>query len=219
MTILDYLNLLTSEYAQQPNFTAVCSLNASILVQIQEVLASMVPLFDLNQAIGNQLDIIGQWVGVSRNVAIPISGVYFTWDGAPSLGWDYGTWQPFNAPTEVTVLPDDAYLLLIKAKIAANSWNGTLEGAYAIWSILFTTTSILIQDNQDMTYNLCVVGGIIDSLSLALITGGYIPLKPEGVAVYEYFISPDTNPLFAWDCESEYLAGWDEGSWAIEVFA
>lgn len=219
MTIVEYLNLITSEYRTQPNFTSMVSTDVSPSVRVQELLASMIPLFDLDNAVGQQLDVIGQWVGVSRYIAIPIAGVFFTWDGVdPSVGWDYGTWQPANAPAEVTALPDDAYLLLIKAKIAANQWDGTIPGAYAIWDTLFTTTTILIQDNQNMSYDLAIVGGIIDSLSLALITGGYIPLKPEGVRVYEYFISPDTNPLFGWDVDSTYLGGWDEASWAIEIF-
>lgn len=218
MTLQDYLNLITSEYIEQPNFTSMISTDVSIPVQVQELLTSMIPLFDLDLAVGAQLDVIGQWVGISRYISVPISGVFFTWDGVdPAVGWDYGTWQPATLPTQVTALPDDAYLLLIKAKIAANQWDGTIPGAYAIWDNLFSTTTIIIQDNQNMTYNLIIVGGIIDSLSLALITGGYIPLKPEGVRVYEYFISVDTNPIFSWDCDSTYLGGWDEASWANEV--
>lgn len=217
-TLVDYLNIITSEYRNQPNFIAMVSADIGVPLQVQALMESMIPLFDLDLAVGAQLDVIGKWVGISRYIAIPIPGVFFTWDGVdPSVGWDYGTWQPANLPAEVTSLPDDAYLLLIKAKIAANQWDGTVPGAYAIWDTLFPTTTILIQDNQNMTYDLAIVGGIIDSLSLALITGGYIPLKPEGVRVHEYFISPDTNPLFGWDVESAYLGGWNEASWAIEV--
>jgi hypothetical protein len=174
----------------------------------------MIPIFDLDTPpVGNQLDIIGQWVGVSRNVSIPITGVYFTWDGASTLGWDFGTWQPGNAPVSITVLPDDAYLTLIRARIAANQWDGTTEGAYKIWNQIFPQFTILIQDECNMSYNLAIIGGIVDSLTLVLIAGGYIPLRPEGVLINEYLVSVDTNPAFAWDSDSEYLQGWDEGSW------
>jgi Protein of unknown function (DUF2612) len=217
MDVSDYTNLITSEYQQSPNYIAMISFIASNYVYIQSLLNSMIPLFDVDVAVGNQLDIIGQWVGVSRNIAVPISGVYFSWDADYTLGWDYGTWQPSNLPTSVTVLPDDAYRTLIKAKIAANHWDGTTTGAYAIWSILFPTLTILIQDNQNMSYDLAIVGGQVDSLTTALITGGYIPLKPEGVRVDTYYIPIDSNPLFAWDVESEYLGGWDQGSWAREI--
>lgn len=216
--VSDYLQLVTSAYQGKPNFMGVITAGVSVPVQVQNLLAAMIPLFDLDVAAGQQLDVIGIWVGVSRNVAIPISGVYFSWDSADyTLGWEYGSWQPSNLPTDVTALPDDAYRTLIRAKIAANHWDGTTDGAYAIWEAIFPTTTILIQDHQNMSYDLAIIGGIIDSLTLALITGGYIPLKPEGVRVNVYYVSTDTNPAFAWDLETTLLAGWDEGSWLREL--
>jgi hypothetical protein len=217
MAIDDYLNLITSAWRQKPNFTAMISLDVSVQVRVQSLLASMIPLFDVDLAVGDQLDIIGQWVGISRNVTIPIAGVYFSWDGLYTVGWDYGVWQGDQTPGSVTVLPDDVYRTLIKAKIAANSWNGTTDGAYAIWDALFTTVTILIQDHQNMSYDLIFVGGIVDSLTLALIEGGYIPLKPEGVRVNNYFVPIDSGPLFGWDLETDFIDGWDTGSWAREL--
>jgi hypothetical protein len=215
--VQDYLDLITSAFQGKPNFTAVITALVSAPVQIQTVMQSMIPLFDIDVAVGSQLDIIGQWVGVSRNIAIPITGVFFSWDGDFSVGWDFGSWQPSSAPTEITSLPDDAYRTLIRAKIAANRWDGTTTGAYAIWEQVFPDTTILIQDNQDMTYDLAVVGGLIDSLTLALLTGGYIPLKPEGVLVAAYYVSVDTGPVFGWDVESIQLGGWNEASWVREI--
>lgn len=219
MTVQDYLDLITSEYQNKPNFMATVSFLVALPVRVQELLTAMIPLFDLDTPpVGDQLDIIGKWVGVSRNVAIPINGVYFSWDGTDySVGWDFGSWQPQDQPTSVTSLPDDAYLSLIRARIAANNWDGTTNGAYAIWDAVFPQFTILIQDFQNMSYDMAFVGGIVDSLTLALITGGYIPLRPEGVLINEYLVPVDSNPLFAWDIENQYLAGWDSGSWAREI--
>lgn len=219
METQDYLDLITSEYNSQPDFTAMVSFMVAVQVQVQSLMTMMITtLFDLDKPpVGDQLDIIGQWVGVSRRVNIPITGVYFTWDGASTVGWDYGTWQPSNLPTSITVLPDDAYLTLIKATIAANNWDGTTNGAYAIWDLLFPQFTILIQDNCNMTYGLAIIGGIVDSLTLALITQGYISLRPQGVAVSEYFVSTDSNPAFCWDIETTSCQGWDQGSWLREI--
>lgn len=218
MTLIDYLNLITSAWRTKPTFITTLSTDLSPMVQVQNLMTSMVPIFDLDTAVGDQLDILGQWVGVSRNIAIPISGVYFSWDGADfTLGWDYGSWRPSDAPTSITSLPDDAYRTLIRAKIASNHWDGTTDGAYAIWDALFPNFTILIQDNQNMTYALGIVGGIIDSLSLALITGGYITLKPEGVRISDYFVAIDSGPVFAWDLDAPLLQGWNIGSWTREI--
>lgn len=218
MTVADYLALITSAFQGKLNFTGVITADVAVPARVQDLLQSMIPIFDVDVAGGDQLDIIGKWVGVTRDVSIPIENVFFSWEGAnPFLGWDFGSWQPSNEPANVTVLPDDAYRTLIKAKIAANSWDGTTTQAYEIWDTIFTTSRILIQDNQNMTYALAIIGGAVDSLTVALVTGGYIPLKPEGVRVSAYYISVDTGPVFSWDVESEFLGGWDEASWVREL--
>lgn len=212
MTKEEYLNLITSEYRQQPKFMAVITMLVDIFTHIQDVYTSMIPKFDLDIAIGDQLDIIGQWVGISRNIKIPISGVFFSWDGTDVVGWDYGIWRGNTNSTDITVLPDDIYRNLIKSKIAANSWGGTTEAAYRIWDELFPSQVILIQDHEDMSYDLILLGETIDSLTISLLTQGYIQLKPEGVRVNYYYVGGG-NKMFAWDLESEYAAGWDDGYW------
>lgn len=219
-SIQDYLNLLTSEYSKQPKLNATVSFMTAVPVRVQQLLDQMTgPLFDLaTPPVGDQLDILGQWAGISRNVTIPLTGLFFTWDGTDSsVGWDFGTWQPAGDPTTITSLPDDAYLTLILAKIAANNWDGTTTGAYKIWAEVFPQYRILIQDNCNMTFDFAVIGGIIDSLTIALITGGYIQLRPEGVRIDKYFVSVDTNPAFCWDIENDLGKGWDEGSWLEQI--
>lgn len=217
-TVEDYLNFVTSQYAKQPNFNAVISIHAAVSVQLQQMLESMIPIFDLDTPpVGQQLDIIGQWVGVSRNVEIPISGIFFTWDGSSELGWDQGIWQGDTNSDSITTLPDSNYLVLIKARIAANSWDGTTEGAYKIFKILFPNFTLLIQDNQNMSFNVIVQGALLDALTIALLTGGYLPLKPEGVRISSYVLPVNTGPLFGWDLENSYFQGWDVGSWGMEI--
>lgn len=216
-TKTEYLNLITSAFRLKPKFTATVDANVSVPVRLQELLTSMIPVFDVDVAVGQQLDVIGQWVGVSRNVNIPIAGIYFSWDAPYTQGWDFGSWAPPDTPTSITTLPDDAYRTLIRARIAANQWDGTTTGAYAIWDQVFPQITILIIDRQDMSYDVALVGGIVDSLTLALLTGGYIPLKPEGVRVNQYFVPVNDGPLFGWDLDNEYVQGWDEGSWAREI--
>lgn len=218
MTTQDYIDLVTSEYADQPDFIATLSIDVSVPAQVQLLLASMIPIFDISTPpVGNQLDIIGEWVGVSRNISVPITGVFFSWDSTAALGWDSGTWSPSGNPTNITSLPDDAYLTLILGKIAANNWDGTINGAYAIWDSLFASQgiTILINDYENMSYAVILIADLIPALTLALITGGYIPLRPEGIEIVDYFTSP--GPVFAWDTQSELAQGWDTGLWATEV--
>lgn len=212
-TVQTYLDLITSEYQGQPDFMAVVTTNVSPLVQVQNLMTSMIPIFDLDTPpVGEQLDIIGQWVGAKRAVNVPIGGVFFTWDGAASVGWDLGIWASGNQ-TVITELPDDVYLTLIRATIAANNWDGTTNGAYAIWATVFPNSRILIQDHEDMSYDLIFTGAILDSLTQALITSGYINLRPEGIRVANYFQGYLDFPVFAWDSDTSQLQGWNLGAW------
>lgn len=219
MILKDYLDLIPSENRDKPIFIATISIFLEVMLRIQDVSKSMIPKFDLDIATGQQLDVIGLWAGINRHIDIPITGVYFSWDDTDVDGWEFGTWQPNLAPVEITELPDDAYRTLIRAKIAANQWDGTTDGAYAIWDAIFPNVTILIQDNQDMSYAIALVGGPIDALTIALLVRGYLNLKPEGVRISEYFVSVDDNPMFAWDLESALLGGWEEASWARELDA
>lgn len=217
MTVLDYLNLITSAWRQKPKFTAMVQSNVEVQVRVQDLLASMIPKFDVDIAEGDQLDIIGKWVGISREIAIPIPGVFFSWDGAAEVGWDFGVWKDDRNATEITILPDDVYRTFVKAKIASNRWDGSLGGMYEVWDSVFTDITIFVQDNQNMSYDIGFVGRPVDSLTLALIEGGYLPLKPSGVRVNVIYSPIDDNRIFAWDSDTEIFAGWDIGSWVREL--
>lgn len=218
-SVSDYQDLVTSEHVNQPDFMATIAISVAAMVQVQSLMGSMIPIFDLaTPPVGDQLDIIGQWVQASRDVIEPIPGVFFSWNDTVIDGWNSGSWQdPNNHGTSLIVLPDDAYLTLINAKIAANQWDGTTEGAYAIWDIVLPHFTLLIQDNQDMSMGVGIVGGVLDALTMALLTGGYLPLKPEGVRITEFFVPVDTNPFFGWGVNTAFIQGWGTGSWASEL--
>lgn len=217
-TLETYQKLITSEHRDKPKFMATVDISAKFYVHLQNVMFSFIEKFDLDSATGKQLDIIGEWVGASRFIDSPLTGVYFEWSGAASVGWSFGVWQSEFSPTSgLTSLPDDIYRTLIRGKIAANRWDGTIPSAYDIWESVFPNNTLVIQDNQNMTMTIAVVGEVLDTLTKQLILGGYIPLKPEGVGVEFYAIPVDTNPLFVWGASGLPglpTAGWGEGSWS-----
>lgn len=215
-TVEKYTNLITSEHKQKEKFKAVIEANTKFYSHLQNVLASIPSKFDVDTAKGHQLDVVGQLVGISRIITTPLTGVYFEWDGDTVIGWDSGIWIDEFSPTSgITILPDDYYRILIKAKIAANQWNGSIPEAYDVWENLFSNNTIIIQDNQDMSMGVVISGAALDALTRALITGGYIPLKPEGVRVSYYAVPGVAGPVFAWDAEDNAgLGGWDTTSWA-----
>lgn len=214
-----YVGLITSEHADKPKFSAMVAAVAQCFVDQQNALGDFIPAFDLDQAVGDQLDILGLWVGITRRVNTPLVGVYFSFD-ITGVGFDQGVWQgPFDPSTGVTLLDDDTFRVLIRAKIGANHWDGTLGSSAAILDQIFGNgTHVFIQDNQDMSMTIGISGTIPSAVLLALLKGGYIPLRPEGVLVNEYIVtSGGGHPIFGFDMTGPYVAGFDSGAWGTPL--
>lgn len=211
----DYTSLITSEHCDKPRFMATIAAVVQPLVDQMNLLASMPDKFDLDTAIGGQLDVMGLWVGVSRKILTPLTGIYFSFD-TDGVGFDQGSWKgPFDPDTGQTAFDDDTYRLVIRAKIGANRWDGTLESSAAILNSIFgSDTHVFIEDHQDMSMTIGIAGKVPSAVFLALLAGGYIPLKPEGVCVnYTMVTSVDSAPLFGFDMDNEYVSGLDVGAW------
>ena len=183
-----YLSLLTSEY-QPPNSPKLNALLYLLLKKFDDVsqcLVQMDDAFDLDFAVGSQLDALGECVGVSRTVSF----------------------QPSNHVSPV--LDDTTYRILIQAKIAQNQWDGTIDGLYTAWKQLFPSGSIIIEDNQNMTATITITGAFTSILQ-DLISNGYIVPRPEGV-MYTYAFG--TLPFFGFGTSPGYIAGFGQGHWA-----
>ncbi len=114
--------------------------------------------FDLDNALGVQLDMLGQSIGRKRML----------------------TFQPLNDHNPV--MDDETYRLVLKAKVAMNNWDGKTESAYEIWDNTFKDIGLQIQDNQDMSMT-AYVTGYVNQIRQDLIQHGYIVPKPEGVKI------------------------------------
>ncbi len=211
--VTPYVSLITEEWGNSPNFMATVALNVQPFADITAVLNTYPGLYDLDIAVGQQLDYVGQWIGQSRYVSTPLVGVYFSFDET-GVGYDQGLiWSSGEPLSGLTALPDDIYYLLLKARIAANHWDGTIPGAYAIWNSLFSPEGyqIVIQDNQDMTMTIGMIGANNNPTFLALFTGGYLDLRPAGVLIDGYVFPSGNGPFFGFDVENSAISGWDVG--------
>lgn len=214
--LAEYLSLVPPQHRGAPRFIATLSLLLQPLVDQQALLASLPLAFDLDLAVGTQLDAVGLWVGRSRFVLTPLTGVFFSFDDL-ALGFDAGRWLgQFDSVDGLTRLDDDVYRVLLRAKIAANHWDGTLAGASTALNYVFNdpNTHVFIEDNQDMSFSLNVAGIPLSPILLALLTGEYIPLKPAGVRLANVnTVTVGGTPLFGFDLNTTSVGGFEVGSW------
>jgi len=145
----EYLALIPSANRDRPKFIAAVTASIQPLVDAQNLALSLQTLFDLDIAVGDQLDKTGEWIGVTRFIAEPLEVLYFSLD-VPGAGLDQAEWQTAFEPTQSQFvrLDDEHYRILLKARVAANIWDGTVPGAYRAWQTLFGPDGfqVLIQD-------------------------------------------------------------------------
>jgi hypothetical protein len=190
-----YCDLLLLQYKWQTRARANIAIYSKQAVG-DLVIQDIGDAFNINTAIGVQLDTLGKYVGVPRNSGPP--------DDLPYYGfWDYlitssasqnpnGFRDYTNAAinpsavfynysdygTRNTDLTDTAYSLLIRLKIILNSNNGTLA---SIQDYLYTFFPglIALTDNADMTMTYTIQEGT--PLPTATLEA-YLP-KPMGVSL------------------------------------
>lgn len=214
-----YLDLVTSEHRDKLKFIDALSVVLQPLADLQVVVGAMPSVFDLDLAVGDQLDKTGQWIGRTRFISAPLTGVYFSFDTL-GVGFDEGVWQgPFDPDSGLVALPDDIYRRLLYATVAANQWDGSIPGAYEIWAIIFEPlgNQILIIDGGDMTMQLGIAGPLLDAATYQLFVNGYLNLKPAGVRITDYIVPTVGGPLFGFDIENSTISGFDVGGWGAIV--
>jgi Protein of unknown function (DUF2612) len=178
-----YLGLISSEHQSSPAFMAMTYALLSPIFDLIALLTQMDDKFDLDQAVGVQLDMLGVIVGVSRTVSfVPSNGV---------------------SP----ILDDPTYRLLLKARIAWNQFSGNLAGIQALWANLFPSGTIIVDDLQSMAATILLTGSFT-SIIVDLIDHGWLVPRPQGV-LYNYVIP--VLPIFGCDLSTSYQAGVDLG--------
>lgn len=150
-------DLVPSWNASKPKYMAFLWMLLGLADDYRKLLDDIPGAFSVDEAVGAQLDILGEWLGVSR--ILPF---------AP---------RSENASRR---LDDDDFRLLIRAQIARNTWDGTNEGAYEIFSTVFPTFGIKLEDKQDASINV-ILSGFFTELQLEMINAGMLIPHPAGV--------------------------------------
>lgn len=223
-----YTDRITNYHRGKPLFVEHIDLSTRPLTDTSIALQNLLTAFDIDSAIGVQLDVLGEWIGRTRIVSQPISGVYFSFD-TDGLGWDQGVWQgPYDPDSGFTSLSDDTYRTVLKAKIAINNWDGQNDSLPPILETALEGSGLKMQivDNQDMTISVWVFPEIdIALVSLELIAAikqGYLTVKAAGVWAGDIqtpsILTPSVGTkFFGFDMDNEFIAGFDDGAWGVNL--
>jgi hypothetical protein len=194
------------------------------VLDAQEVLAALTADFDLDTAVGVQLDIVGQWIGRTRYLQVPITGVYFTLhaptDTVQRDGFDQGVWLgPYDPTTGIVAMDDGTYRKILKLQAIANEWDGTIPSIQAAFNAVYP--GVVVNDRGDvaggiMTMEVLIPGIEMNSLELAALEQDF-PIKPSGVHVNVIESTVTQTAIFGFDVDNNIIGGFDHGSWGVVI--
>lgn len=188
-TVAYYQRLLPYQY-QKPRALA------TIAAFVNQVVAEGLPeavqdAFNVATARGEQLDVIGKYVGLPRAIGEAVPLPYFGFvdyaGGGNENGFSNydGSTNPLGVffqyqyqGTRNTDLSDDAYAFMLRLKIVLNSSDGTLFTIQRLLAELLPGF-VTVTDNKDMTLSYAVSEGAPVSPT---VIEPYLP-KPMGVGV------------------------------------
>ena len=189
-----YRDLLIKQYWQQPRARAEIEMLSGTWESVRDILERFGREFDLDQATGHRLDIIGKIVGVSRIVPLVIPKIAFGFDEYENArGFDdkftpLVDRAPFRDKFEPAYtdlqLNDNDYRFFIRAKIALNTGSGYMvsDERVSIQSVINTLFDgrAYVLDKKDMTLTL-YVSPSYDLVRLGAVLQLALLPKPQGV--------------------------------------
>lgn len=210
-----YTDRITNYHAGKPKFFAHVDLSTRPLSDVSDAMSRLIPDFDIDTAVGVQLDVVGEWVTLPARSHTGNRDLFFVGHRAGWLG--PGVWQgPYDPNDGFIDLSDEIYRLMLKVKVAINNWDGQNDSLPPILDTALAGSGIrmAIVDNQDMSISIWILGdpsvalSEIDRLILdsAVNKGPFIAL-PAGYVPSRYDINPidQVNSELWWAIQNGYM--------------
>lgn len=213
MTLADliayYVNLLIVQYHNKPKAMATIQLFAETMLA-NNIFIDIENAYNLDTAVGVQLDVIGKYVGVTRYYSVLDLENFFSLEtylepapsSPPRWGFcDYATFGDFQYNGSLTYgaiiaqnnsLSDTDYRTLLKFKISLNYSNAS---NFDIDNIVYGTFGDLIR--AESTGNMSIVYFIKPPLTELLIAVMFKRLLPHPIGVGALAVNNITGDMFA----------------------
>lgn len=176
-----------AQYRDKPKFVSWIGINGHLGNEIESAYQDIAGSYDIDSANTAELDILGRIVGINRSfeATIEYSSSQF---GRSQFG--SSQFQQTQGVTDAA-LNNDIYRLLIRAKIAKNTNDATLDGIIAAFSFIVETNGIRILDPENMGIDI-LFDSLTDLEKLVLVNFDITP-KPQGVELNGFIDESDVT--------------------------
>lgn len=184
--------------------------------EIEDPAEIVADILNIDARSGEQLDIIGRIVGITRPPIVQTAEASITAfgpgdDTAPQFG---GSQVQFSAGeySITSMVSDELMRVLIKARIERNNGNATIDNIIRSLQFISEVDQITVNDNQDMTFSVSFGNELSSTVRFALNNYDILP-RPQGVRFLGFIESPSLTQFGA-----EFAIFGDDRAQFNEVF-
>lgn len=181
-------NRIYAQYADKPKAVAWYNITPAMAQPLFDTFDAVRMSYDIDTAVGAQLDVIGRIVVIDRgfeSFVVFDPDTYFGGSGdACQFG---GTDSQFESTGSVLSqeVSDAIFRVLIRAKIAKNNNDATLDGIASALSFITESSPIRVVDNENMTMSVSFGSELTDIERFVFNTFDVVP-RPQGVRFLGY---------------------------------
>ena len=177
-----------AQYKNKPKAVKWYNIVPTLGAEISNAYESVRVSYDIDTAVGEQLDVIGHIVVIDRSYESRIVFDVQTYFGGDTLDTQFGgvvaQFQTTGGDVSVNV-SDAIFRMLIRAKIAKNNNDVTLDGIVEALSFITGQNEIQVIDTEDMTFSVSFGSELTDVERFVFNTFDIIP-RPQGVQFLGY---------------------------------
>lgn len=170
-----------AQYRNKPKAVAWYAITRELAAEIDTAAQAVRNMYDIDNNVGAQLDIIGRIVVADRNflASTPLTVSQFG-DVDAEFGDLDAVFSELSIGTD-SQMSDDFFRLVIRAKIVKNNSDATIESILDGVTFLVPGANVIrVIDGEDMSFSIEFNGNITDLERWALLNAKLIP-KPQGV--------------------------------------
>ncbi len=181
-------NRIYAQYADKPKAVAWYNITPTVAQPLFDTFDAVRMSYDIDTAVGDQLDVIGRIVVIDRgfeSFVVFDPDTYFGGSGdACQFG---GIDSQFESTGSVSSqeVSDAIFRVLIRAKIAKNNNDATLDGIASALSFITESSPIRVVDNENMTMSVSFGSELTDIERFVFNTFDVVP-RPQGVRFLGY---------------------------------
>lgn len=184
MSVIDHKKQAQSrvyaQYRNKPKAMEWIGINGELGNEIEKAYQDILSSYNIDNTNTEGLNVLGRIVVINRSFEAETDTQPYQL-GSYQLG--SAQLRPVSGVSDQS-LNNDVYKLLIKAKIAKNNSDATLDGIVKAVGFMVKTTEIQIEDFESMSFSI-IFGDLTDLERFVLSTFNIIP-KPQGVRFLGY---------------------------------